>query len=89
MTDSYVQIAPDSTGKKMATDAQTDSLGNAVQVQKAMFVGDGADALSQMLEINRQQLACLRALLRCMTDISNSRITEEDFSSQTGVNFDG
>jgi hypothetical protein len=86
--DAYIQIAPDSTGKKLATDQQTDASGSTVQVQKALLVGDPADALVQLLEINQQQLAVLRAILRVFVETTNARVLEEDFSSQRGANFD-
>lgn len=89
MSESYVQVAADGAGKKVAMDQQTDSNANTVYLQKALMVGAPADAVDQLLDLNRQQLAVLRAILRVLTDSGNSRVTEEDFSSQTGVNFDG
>lgn len=88
-TDAYVQVAPDSTGKKIGMDQQTDAGGNVVYLQRALLVGEPADALSQLLEINRLQLAAIRALVRIMSETTNSRADEDDFRAASGVNFDG
>ena len=86
--DAYVQVAVDSTGKKVAMDQGVDAAGNTVYFQKALLVGDPADALALLAEVNLQQLAVLRAILRVLTEASNARVQEEDFSSQRGANFD-
>ena len=88
--DTYMQVAPDSTGKKVSFEGPlTDAAGNTTYLQRALLTGDPADAIQQLLCINRQQLAVARAILRVLTDSTNSRVLEEDFSSSPGVNFDG
>jgi len=87
--DSFIQVAVDGAGKKVAADLQVDAYGNTVYLQKALLTGDPADAVAQLLDTNRQILACLRALLRIQSDTTNSRTTEEDYSSTLGENFDG
>jgi hypothetical protein len=87
--DAFVQVAVDGAGKKIAMDQGTDAFGNTVLLQKALLVGDPADAMAQMMELQRQQLATLRAILRVLSDVSNTRTTEEDYTSTPGVNFDG
>lgn len=84
----YVQLATDGSGKKVGMDLTTDVYGNAVYLQKALLVGEPAENLAQILDTERQILTVLRALLRVMTDTSNSRVTEEDFSSTLGAKFD-
>lgn len=87
--DAFVQVAVDGAGKKIAMDQTVDGAGNTVLLQKALLTGDPADQISQLLELSRQQLACLRSILRVLTDTSNSRTLEEDFTTSPGVNFDG
>jgi hypothetical protein len=87
--DSYVQVAPDSSGKKVSMDQAIDAAGNTTYLQRALLIGAPADALDQILETQRQTLAVLRALLAITSAESNSRITAEDFSALPGVNFDG
>lgn len=86
--DSYLQVAPDSTGKKVAMELATDAANNSVYLQRALLVGDPADNLALLFELGQQQLAVLRAILKVLVESGNSRVTEEDFSSQRGANFD-
>lgn len=88
-TDAFVQVAPDSSGKRISMDQGVDAAGNTTYLQRALLVGDPADALAQLVLMNQQQLAVLRAILRTLTESSNSRITEDDFSAQPGSSFDG
>lgn len=69
-------------------DQAVDASGNTVLVQRALLIGDPADALAQLLELNFQQVAILRAILKVLVETTNARIQEEDFSSQRGANFD-
>lgn len=87
-TDAYVQVAIDSTGKKISMDQGVDASGSTVYIQRALLVGDPADQLSQLLEMNQQQLAVLRTILKVLVESTNARVQEEDFSSQRGANFD-
>lgn len=89
VTVQYVQVAVDGAGKKVGMQQSVDSAGNQIYLQKALLIGDPADVLSQLLDTERQILACLRALVRIQADITNSRTTEEDFSSPRGANLDG
>ena len=77
--DSYIQVAVDSTGKKVAMDQGLDAAGNTIYFQKALLIGDPADAIAQNLQIQIQQLAVLRAILAVLTQTSNSQAAEEDF----------
>lgn len=85
----YVQVAVDGAGKKIAMELGVDGYSNTVYKQKALLIDGPADALDQLLETDRKILACLRALLKIQQDSTNSRTTEEDYTSPTGGNFDG
>lgn len=87
--DAYVQVATDGSGKKVGMEQAADVFGNTIYLQRALLVGDPADAIAQILETDRQILTCLRALLRVMTETSNSRVQEEDFTPAKGASFDG
>lgn len=86
--EAYVQLASDGSGKKVGMEQGVDAAGNVIYFQKALLIGDPADALAQLVEMNQQQLAVLRAILKVLTETSNARVQEEDFSSQRGANFD-
>ena len=79
--DSYVQVATDGTGKKVEMQLDYDAGLNPIYLQKALLVGAPADALQNLLAMNMQQLAVLRAILSAITSISNSPVTEEDFTN--------
>jgi len=79
--DSYVQVAPDSSGKRIAMDQAVNADGSIVQLQKALLVGTPADALDQILQTDIQILAVLRAILATLAATSNSPVTEEDFTN--------
>ena len=78
--DSYVAVAPDSTGKKMTTDQSLDALGNVIQIERARIVGDEADAIIQLVAISQAQLAALRQIAALLATMSNAPQTEEDFT---------
>jgi hypothetical protein len=78
--DSYVQVAPDSTGKLVDMEVVGTAAG-LVYRQRAVMVGDPADALQQLLTLNQQQLAVLRAILATLSGTSNSPVAEEDFTN--------
>lgn len=78
--DAFLQVAPDSTGKRVSMDQTVDATGVTTYLQRALLVGDPADALATMVELNMHQLAVLRAILKVLTETSNSRVDEDDFS---------
>lgn len=89
MSEGFIRVATDGDGKRVAMEQQKLADGTTdVYIQKALLVGDPADALAQLLESNQAQLAVLRAILAILRETSNARITEEDFSAQKGANFD-
>lgn len=79
--DSYVIVAPDSTGKKVQMEVAYDAQLNATYLQKAILVGDPADALQNILATETQILAVLRAILSTLSATSNSPVNEEDFTN--------
>lgn len=86
--DAILQVAPDSTGKKISMEQTVDAAGNTTYLQRALLVGDPADNLAITVELLQQLLAVNRAMLKVLVESSSSRVTEEDFSSQRGANFD-
>lgn len=72
----YVQVAPDSTGKKVGMEQVTLSDGTTAYLQKALIVGDAADALLYIAEQMKIQTAVLRGILFALT---NGDVTEEQF----------
>lgn len=74
--ESFVQVAPDSTGKKVEMVQVVLSDGTTAQVQKAIIAGDVADAILAMREELRIQTAVLRGILFALT---NGDVTEETF----------
>lgn len=79
-TDAYVQVASDGSGKKISMDQATDAGSNVVYLQRALLVGDPADALASLVTISLQQLSLLRVIARILSETSNSRVSEDDFS---------
>ena len=80
--DAYIGVAVDGAGKKVAMDQTVDAQGNTVYLQKALLIGDPADALNQIMLMNQQQLAVLRAILAVLSCSTNCPTNEEDFTSQ-------
>lgn len=72
----FVQVAPDSTGKKVEMVQVVLSDGTTAYVQKALIAGDAADALLAMRDEMRIQTAVLRGILFALT---NGDVTEEMF----------
>lgn len=79
--DSYVQVAPDSTGKQVDMELTGTAAGANIYRQRALLVGDPADVMQQLLVNSNANLAVLRAILTVLTVTSNVRISEEDFSN--------
>lgn len=80
--DSFVQVAPDSTGKMVDMDLVTTAAGALIYRQRAKIMGEEGDAIVQMLAIQQQTLSVLRAILATLSALSNSPISEEDFPPQ-------
>jgi hypothetical protein len=76
LPDGNLQVAPDSTGKKVAMDKTLASDGSDIYVQKAEIVGDVANDIAEIKEIMKLQLAVFRGILFALT---NGEITEETF----------
>jgi hypothetical protein len=89
ISDSFVQIAPDSTGKRMETafidTPLVDSTGAVIDVyrQRAEIVGTVADSLDQLLQLNRTQVQLLQAILSNLNATSNVNAQPEDFPLDT------
>lgn len=87
--DSFVQIAPDSTGKRMETalvrtqgaDSTTGTPIDAYR-QRAELAGASQDALDQLLALTKRQVALLQAILTNLNSVSNLAVTEEDFPTE-------
>lgn len=73
--DTFVQVAPDSTGKKINMGATPTLAGSDVVTQRTELVGSIAEALNDLLIETRLQTALLRAILHSF----NSGTSEEDF----------
>lgn len=82
---SFVQVALDSTGKRVemtqrrSVDVDTSGVPIDVYTQRAEMVGVTQDALDQLLAINKQQLSVLQALLALMNATCNAQFTAEDY----------
>lgn len=76
MSEGFVQVAPDSTGKKVGMEQVVLSDGTTAYLQKALIVGDAADALLAIKDAMRIQTAVLRGILFALT---NGDVTEEQF----------
>jgi hypothetical protein len=61
--DSYVQVAPDGSGKKIDMALTASAAGDTIYRQRAEIVGVNAEVLGELLELSRKQLACLRGIL--------------------------
>jgi hypothetical protein len=77
--DSFVQVAPDSSGKKIAMLQTTDANQNVVYIQLAMLIGDVPDILNQINSKLADLLAVNRAILSIQQNCSNLRTDEDDF----------
>lgn len=86
-TDTFVQVAPDSSGKRvdmgLVDTGAVDSTGTVQRVyrQRAEITGDVADALLAVNQTLKQILAVDRAILAVLSSVSNSPVSEEDFSN--------
>ena len=88
MSDSFVRVAPDSTGKNVDMELVQTSSGTAIQSQRARLVGDSQDFIHQLYLINCQQLAVLRAVLATLAAIQSTLKTPAtDFASPSEDDF--
>ena len=78
MSDSFVQLLPDSTGKQVDMETVSTNVAALLYQQRAKLVGDSADVLFNILQTNQKVLACLRAILANLQD-GSARATEDDF----------
>ena len=85
VTDSYVQLAADGSGKKMETtlldSGVVDTAGAEIDVhrQRAELVGKSQETLDKLVELGQAQLSCLQAMLAVLNTVSNIGIEAEDF----------
>jgi len=75
----FVQVAVDSSGKKVAMFQTTDGAGNAVYVQAAVLIGDTPDLLNQIKALLTDLLAVNRANLMIQQNVTNLKTDEDDF----------
>jgi len=76
---SFVQVAPDGAGKQVMMDKQVLPDLTTGYMQQALLTGDPADAMQQMLAVQKQQLAVSRAILYVLTQTTNFEVYSEDF----------
>jgi hypothetical protein len=84
--DDLVQLAADGTGKKVDMDKVSTAAGDTVYRQRAVMVGETFDLLQQLLLVNVQQLACLRAMLSILQADHPSALGELDFTQDLTPN---
>lgn len=77
--DSWVQVAVDSTGKKVLMLQGVDAAGNIVHVQAAQIIGEVPELLGQIAQSLKENLAATRMLTAILSESSNSRAEEEDY----------
>lgn len=77
--DSFVQVAPDSTGKKVAMGYGVLGDGSIVVIQFAQIIGDVPDLLNQINQKLADLLAVERSILSIQQNCSNLRTDEDDF----------
>lgn len=61
--DSYIQVAPNSSGSKIAMDQQVDAASRTVLVQRAILTGETGDLLRALLETQQTILLTLQTML--------------------------
>lgn len=79
MADSFVQVAPDSSGKQIDMETVTTAAGPILYQQRARIVGDSAEAIFQILATNQKILAVMRALLALQNARNTTPVFEDDF----------
>jgi len=78
-TDSFVQVAVDSTGKKVVMNQVTMPDGTTAYVQVAVLAGDAPDLLARIDSKLTDLLAVMRALLAVQQNTTNLQIAEDDY----------
>ena len=77
MLEGYLQVAPDSTGKKVVMEQIVLADGTTAYRQVAVFGGESAVILQQLLDTSVQQINCLRAILAVLNNSASTSVTEE------------
>jgi hypothetical protein len=78
---SYIKLAPDSTGKQVVMEQITLLDGTTAYRQVAEFGGITGEQFDELLRLSRSQLAVLRAILASLNS-TNSTVTEDDFTGR-------
>lgn len=63
MAEDYVQVAPDSSGKKVKTLIALDTSGNTVEIQAIVLTDDSGWALNPLSESTGQEM--IKVLQKC------------------------
>lgn len=79
MSDAFVQVAPDSTGKQVDMDQTANAAASTVYRQRAVLVGATDSQLDELLIIQRQTLSVLRAILASINSPTDT-VIEDDFT---------
>ena len=88
LSDTFVQVAQDGTGKKVDMELVQTSSGTPIYSQRARLVGDSQDFLQQLYLANLQHTAILRAILATLQGIKTTLQTPAtDFPSPTEDDF--
>jgi hypothetical protein len=82
VSDAYLQVAPDSTGKTVDMDLVATAAGASIYRERVAIVGFTGEQFDEMLTTQRQVLACLRAILASINSPTSS-VTEDDFAIPT------
>lgn len=77
--DTYVQVAPDSTGKQVDMEQVATTAGATLYRQRAVLMGDTPELLWQISKTLSELLAVNRAQLAILAATSNVRIEEDDY----------
>jgi len=84
--DSYVQIAPDSTGKKVDMDQVVSAAGDTIYRQRATLVGETGDILQALLEQQLIQTNILAGIFKVLAS-SNAEYAGVDPLDKDHVQF--
>lgn len=76
--DDVLIVAKDADGKSIDMDRVATAAGPTVYRQRAVLVGATGEQLDELIELNRSQLAVLRAILMSL-NATHSRTTEDEF----------
>lgn len=81
MSDSFIQVQPDSSGKQVDAELVQTTAGSAIYTQRARFVGTAQDVLDQIYFLALQKVTLLRMI---NSSLSVSMATEDDFKDPFG-----